>query len=181
MRHLAVTVVCTFLLGNLVGCAEEQNATVLTALRTEQSLNGVVIARKNYQQLEMIAVTQTMNAERVIVPMAAAIGDEAATQDKTGEWISSCESQLCTISNRKTGVKQTFNAGNMITSLQWSPDGKLLFFVRQVKGFRLPVRCSLEDERDLIVYDPGIQLETRVITLCGGYPYSSLHWYMIAH
>jgi hypothetical protein len=186
-QHMGVDLLKSFILIStiflyaLTGCAKGQDSMVLTKLRAEQTISGVVIARKNYQQLEMLAVTQELNAERILVPITAVIADSTASEENVGEWASSCDSKICTISNRKTGATQTIDAGGIIVPPQWSPDGKLAFFIRQVKGFRLPIRCSLEDERDLIVYDPTNQSQVRATVLCGGYPYSSLRWYKITH
>ena len=67
----------------------------------------------------------------------------------------------------------------ILTPLYWSPDGRFVFFVRQGPTWRLPPRCSLEDERDVTVHDLAQGGEDIVSTVCGGFPYGGLRWYKL--
>ena len=122
MKNFIIAAIATVFLGSAIGCAKGQDVEVLTALRAEQSLNGVVIGRQNYQQLEILAVSQELHAERILIPVKAVLAGNTAGPEEHGEWKFSCDAALCTISDLKTGVKQTIDAGSIIGPLQWSPD-----------------------------------------------------------
>jgi hypothetical protein len=166
----------------LQGCSAQDDSPIVAALKTEQQSQKVVIGRKNYSDLEIISFENDSKPERKMIPLSDYKpfgGDDAAQlQHSSDGRIASCVANRCSIYDAHSGRTQAaFRSDHILTPLYWSPDNRFLLFVREVSGFRFPVRCSLEDERDVIVYEPASGQQTVVTTVCGGYPYSQLRWY----
>ena len=80
-------------------------------------------------------------------------------------------------SNRNT-TTFLFKNNHIVTPLHWSPDGRLLLFVRDLATWRNPVRCGFDNEHDVVVYDIATGKELIIRTVCGGYPYREFGWYI---
>jgi hypothetical protein len=161
---------------------------VKEAVRVEQTANNTVIGLKGNGQLEYLdmtadGATRTVSFSERLEIRAISIdltkGDELSSSDK--KWTAHCgRNAECQIS--KAGDPAiTFSVGRkgLLTPLYWSPDERFVFFVRQGPAWRLPPRCSLEDESDVTVHDLTQGREDIVSTLCSGFPYGALRWYKL--
>jgi len=175
----------------LVGCSREAKAssTVKEAVELEQTANNMVIGRKDNGRLEYLDMTSDGAIRTVSFSVRQEVrttsidltkSDEASSSDK--KWTAHCNREPdCQIS--KVGDPgKTFSVSRkgILTPLYWSPDERFVFFVRKAPKWRLPHRCSLEDERDVTVYDLTQGREDIVSTVCGGFPYGGLRWYKFA-
>jgi protease II len=174
----------------LVGCSRDAkgSSTVKEAVELEQTANHTVIGRRDGGRLEYLdmtsngAITTLSFSERQQVTATSidlTKADEISSSDE--KWTAHCnKNSECQIS--KVGDPgKTFSVSRkgILTPLYWSPDGRFVFFVRQAPNWRSPHRCSLEDERDVTVYDLTQGREEIVSTVCGGYPYGGLRWYRL--
>lgn len=174
----------------LIGCSRDAKAssTVKEAVELEQTANHTVIGLRDNGRLEYLdmtskgAITTVSFSERLEVTATSidlTKGDEIRSSDE--RWTAHCgRNAECQIS--KVGdPSKTFSVSRkgILTPLYWSPDGRFVFFVRQGPTWRLPPRCSLEDERDVTVYDLTQGREDIVSTVCGGFPYGGLRWYRL--
>jgi len=174
----------------LIGCSRDAKAssTVKEAVELEQTANHTVIGLRDNSRLEYLdmtsngAITTVSFSERLEVTVTSidlTKGDEIRSSDE--KWTAHCSRNAeCQIS--KVGdPSKTFSVSRkgILTPLYWSPDGRFVFFVRQGPTWRLPPRCSLEDERDVTVYDLTQGREDIVSTVCGGFPYGGLRWYKL--
>jgi hypothetical protein len=161
---------------------------VKESVQLEQTANHTVIGRRDGGRLEYLDMTSkgaftTVSFSERLEVTATSIdltkGDETSSSDE--KWTAHCKKNSeCQIS--KVGDPgKTFSVSRkgILTPLYWSPDGRFVFFVRQGPTWRLPPRCSLEDERDVTVYDLAQGREEIVSTVCGGYPYGGLRWYRL--
>ncbi len=97
------------------------------------------------------------------------------------KWTAHCnKSAECQISKVADPSKSfSVSRKGILTPLYWSPDERFVFYVREAPRWRSPHRCSLEDERDVTVYDLTQGREDIVSTVCGGFPYGGLRWYKL--
>ena len=162
---------------------------LLESLQTEQQANHVFIGCGCGNGLEYIDTTsgnsirtvslspQTRSSARSLDIRAG----NGVQYSSDGKWIASCdEKSNCTVSeksdpNRRISVPRK----DILTPLDWSPDEKLIFFVRTAPRWRLPIRCSFEDEWDVNVLEIPTGLHGVLTTVCGGFPYGSLRWYEV--
>jgi hypothetical protein len=173
-----------------VGCSRDAKAssTVKEAVEVEQTANHTVIGRRDGGRLEYLdmtsngAITTLSFSERQPVPATSidlTKADEISSSDE--KWTARCNRNAeCQISKVGDSSK-TFSVSRkgILTPLYWSPDGRFVFLVRQAPNWRSPHRCSLEDERDVTVYDLTQGREDIVSTVCGGFPYGGLRWYKL--
>jgi hypothetical protein len=174
----------------LVGCSRDAKAssTVKEAVELEQTVNHTVIGLRDNGRLEYLDMTSngaitTVSFSQRLEVTATSIdltkGDEIRSSDE--KWTAHCSRNAeCQIS--KVGdPSKTFSVSRkgILTPLYWSPDGRFVFFVKKGPTWRLPPRCSLEDERDVTVHDVTQGGEDIVSTVCGGYPYGGLRWYKL--
>jgi hypothetical protein len=174
----------------LSGCSRDAKASsaVKEALELEQTANHTVIGRRDNSRLEYLdmtsngAITTVSFSERLEVTATSidlTKGDEIRSSDE--KWTAHCNRNAeCQIS--KVGdPSKTFSVlrKGILTPLYWSPDGRFVFFLRRGPTWRLPPRCSLEDERDVTVYDLTQGREDIASTVCGGYPHDGLRWYKL--
>lgn len=174
----------------LVGCARNVKAssTVKEAIELEQTANNTVIGRKSDGRLEYLDMTSGGAISTVYFSARLEVrttsidltkGDEISSSDE--KWTAHCHRNAeCRISNAADPNKSfSVSRKGILTPLYWSPDGRFVFFVRKGPTWRLPPRCSLEDERDVTVYDLKQGREDVVSTVCGGFPYGGLRWYKL--
>jgi hypothetical protein len=174
----------------LVGCSRDAKAssTVKEAVELEQTANNTVIGRKDDGRLEYLDMTsdgaiRTVSfSERQEVRTTSidlTKSDEMSSSDE--KWTALCHRNAECQINKVADPSKSFSVlrKGMLTPLYWSPDGRFVFFVRQGPTWRLPPRCSLEDERDVTVYDLTQGREDIVSTVCGGFPYGGLRWYKL--
>jgi hypothetical protein len=174
----------------LVGCSRSAKAssTVKEAVELEQTANNTVIGRKDDGRLEYLDMTSdgairtvsfSARLEVKTISIDLAKGDEASSPDE--KWTAHCDKNAeCQIS--KVGdPSKSFSVPRkgILTPLYWSPDERFVFYVREAPKWRSPHRCSLEDERDVTVYDLTQGREDIVSTVCGGFPYGGLRWYKL--
>ena len=171
----------------LVACSHRANDRLVTeALAREQAASGLVLGLEVNGHLEYLDMTtgetvSTGTMSELQDVSAATIdlqrGNDVASSD--GQWSAECDDPgECRLSS-KGAPEDAFTVWrpDMLSSLYWSPKGTFVFYVRKAPSFRLPLRCSFEDERDVIVRDLRLRQEGVVRTVCGGFPYRSLRWY----
>jgi hypothetical protein len=182
----------------LVGCLADGRASskVKEAIALEERENHVVIGRWNQidrrdqDTLEYVDLTDVTSSgvlrtvpysERqqvATVSVDLREGDEVKSNDR--KWTAHCSSSgQCEISNIGDLSKSfVVSRKNILTPLYWSPDERFVFFVRKVIWTN-PMRCMLEDVRDVTVYDLAQRAEEAVTTVCDGYPYGALRWFKL--
>jgi hypothetical protein len=186
LRAMSGALLCVL----LVGCSRDAKASsvVKEAVKLEQTANNTVIGLKDNGRLDYLDMTAdgairtvsfSVRLEIRTISIDLTKGDELSSSDE--KWTAHCgRNAECQIS--KVGdPSKTFSVSRkgILTPLYWSPDGRFVFFVRQGPTWRLPPRCSLEDERDVTVYDLTQGREDIVSTVCGGFPYGGLRWYKL--
>jgi hypothetical protein len=175
----------------LVGCSPgnaKTSSTMREVLEREQATTHIVIGRTSGDQLEYLDMTSDAEfrvvsfAQRQEVPGASInLVGKNEIQSSDGRWLAHCDKgEVCVIS-QSADSRQRFSVSckGLLTALYWSPSGRFVFFVRKAPKWRFPPRCSLEDERDVIVHDLATGREGIVSTVCGGFPYGSLRWYRL--
>lgn len=175
----------------LTACASGSSTApkLLNALKAEQQANHIVIGYENGNALEYIDTTAenvfrrvslTIHTQSVRSIELRGAGGVATSSD--GKWVASCsDKSSCTISEKSDSRKRfSVSRKNVLTALYWSPDDKFVFLVEKAPKWRLPVRCPLEDERDVTVYEIATGTNGVLITVCGGFPYGSLSWYELS-
>lgn len=171
------------------GCSSsrsERPSYVVRALQREQTESHFVIGRGGTRQLEYLNMDEGGRISTANFPTPEIVQGVSLDLRKGGNvtsdgaWKADCTEESCT-------VIQTANAQNsfamslkgILTSLYWSPDSKFVFYVRKAPVWRVPPRCSLEDERDVVVRDLTQHREGIVSTVCAGFPYTELRWYRV--
>ncbi|HZP23457.1 MAG TPA: hypothetical protein VFB04_08420 [Terriglobales bacterium] len=157
-------------------------------MELEQTANNTVIGRKDDSRLEYLDMTAggairtasfSIRQEVKTNSIDLAKGGEISSSD--GKWTAYCNGNAeCQISKvGDPGRSFLVSRKVILTPLYWSPDERFIFFVRAAPRWRVPPRCSLEDERDVTVYDLVAGREGIVSTVCGGYPYGGLRWFRL--
>lgn len=169
----------------------EKNASteLLESIRAEQQAARLVIGITNGDQLEYVDANFGYRFRDVSAPPPPAkatsldlTSPNGALASSDGKWIASCDHSFnCTISE-KGDPRTRFSVfrENILTPLFWSPDERFFFFVRKAPTWRLPFRCSMEDEYDITVYETAKGRHGVLATVCGGFPYGSLAWYELS-
>jgi hypothetical protein len=169
-------------------CAPAANTSsqVLDALRTDQQMGHVVVGYQNGERLTYIDTTAGNSFKEISMPATEPApqglelqGAEGVRTSPDGNWNVSCAGgPSCTITS-KLGSKKSFSVARKkaLTPLYFSPDSRFALLVEKAPNWRFPLRCSLEDERDVIVYDTSTGARSVLTTVCGGFPYGSLRWY----
>jgi hypothetical protein len=161
---------------------------LLEALRAEQQMAHSVIGFRDGDTFDYIDVTAGNKFKRVRQSLrqettrSIDLGNTEGPQESTdGKWIASCTDRLtCKISERDgLGTQFAVSRKDALTALYLSPDDKLAFWVAKAPNWRFPPRCSLEDERDVTVYEVSTGVRGALVTVCGGFPYGSLRWYKL--
>jgi hypothetical protein len=161
---------------------------VKEAVELEQTANNTVIGRKDDGRLEYLDMTSdgairtvsfSVRLEIRTISIDLTKGDELSTSDE--KWTAHCgRNAECQISKVADPSKSfSVSRKGILTPLYWSPDERFVFFVREAPAWRSPHRCSLEDERDVTVYDLTQGRDDIVSTVCGGFPYGGLRWYKL--
>lgn len=168
------------------GRRPEASSKLLSDLGAEQSTNHFAIGYKEDEAFEYIDPATKgafIRVPRLIQPtgvqsidLKAANGVQSSSD---GRWIASCSGdQACKVSERDNPAEQfVVSRKHALTPLYLSPDGRFAFLVEGAPNWRFPRRCSLEDERDVTVYDIVADTSGVITTVCGGFPYGSLRWY----
>ena len=164
-------------------------SALLEVLKSEKQVEGSVIGHRAGDKLEYIDPVGNNAFERVSMSNVQQkptrvldIRTANPTQlSSDGKWIASCDRQLsCTVAVKDDPSKRFSLSGkDLLTPLYWSQDDRLVFFVRKAPTWRLPPRCSLEDEWDVTLYEPATGLYGVLTTVCGGFPYASLGWHQM--
>jgi len=172
----------------LTSCAPAATTSsqVLDALRTNQQMGHIVIGYQNGGRLVYIDTTAGNSFKEISMPAAEPApqglelrGATGVLTSPTGNWNASCATGSdCTVT-LKADARKRFSVSRKraLTPLYFSPDSSFAFLVEKAPNWRFPLRCSLEDERDVIVYDTNTGTKSVLTTLCGGFPYGSLRWY----
>jgi hypothetical protein len=142
---------------SLVACRSEPGTPpgVLEALEAEQHANHIVIGYLDGEALEYVDSTSG-NAFRhvfmAIKPTSVRSIDlrsgSGVKESSDGKWIASCgDRSNCTVSEKdEPGMRFSVSRGDALTSLEWSPDDRIVFWVKKGPpgGFRLgaPWRMS---------------------------------------
>jgi hypothetical protein len=186
LRGAALLLLCL-----LVGCAPAASGApqILDALRAEQQTNHIVIGYKSGEQLEYIDTSAGNAFRQVSMPGTAPEPQSIELRGTTGvrissdgNWVASCaDGPICRIS-RKADERKNFPVSRTkaLTPLYFSSDAKFVFLVEKAPNWRFPLRCSFEDERDVIVYETATGMKSVLTTVCGGFPYGNLRWYDIS-
>jgi hypothetical protein len=164
------------------------SSTVKEAMELEQTANNTVIGRKDDGRLEYLDMTSngvvrtvsfSVRQEVETTSLDLTKGDQMSSSD--GKWKAHCNKKgECQISRMgDLGKNFSVSRNDILTPLYWSPDERFVFFVRPAPRWRVPPRCSLEDERDVTVYNFAERREGIVSTVCGGYPYGGLRWFRL--
>lgn len=162
----------------LQGCSTRKDQQLIEILRDEQISKHTVIGSLSEPYFEVLDVQRGMNVEFIKTPQNNYQRDVNSSRPNGGR-VASCEGGQCSIfdSNKKT-TTVLFKSAHIVTPLYWSPDGRLLLFVRDLATWRFPVRCGFDEEHDVVVYEPATRKELVVRTVCGGYPYKQFGWYV---
>lgn len=172
---------CLLIVLLLLGCSSARHGQILSLLKEYQE-NNVLIGNLSDTYFEFVNFADGSNPRLARTPLGGRrlIGMPNAPSQKTADGkTATCDHKQCTIFDPESkSTKSLFNSDDVVTPLYWSPDGRLLLFVRDVKRLRLPLRCGWDDEHDVVVYDPSSCKEEIVTTVCGGYPYRQFGWFV---
>jgi hypothetical protein len=148
-------------------------------------MDHIVIGYQNGERLSYIDTTAGNAFKEVSMPVVKPApqglelrGAAAGGASPDGKWNTSCADRSnCTVTRKLDSRSFAVSRKRALTSLYFSPDSKFAFLVEKAPNWRFPLRCSLEDERDVIVYDTNTGAKSVLTTVCGGFPYGSLRWY----
>ena len=102
---------------------------------------------------------------------------QSSASSSDGQWNATCGGASCTVSSAtSSGRPITISRKGILTPLFWSPDKSLIFYLVKGPKWRMPPRCSLEDERDIVLIEVASGRRGVVDTICGGFPYWVLRW-----
>jgi len=175
----------------LASCAPAANESsqALYALRTDQQMDHIVIGYQNGERLSYIDTTAGNAFKEVSMPVVEPApqglelrGAAGNLTSPDGKWGASCATRSdCTVT-LKADTRKSFSVSRVraLTQLYFSPDSSFAFLVEKAPNLRFPLRCSLEDERDVIAYDTKTGANSVLTTVCGGFPYGSLRWYELS-
>ena len=176
-QRLAVS---ALLASSLLGCSGRRGGGILDTVKRYQD-RKIVIGRLDRLNLEFLDFEKASAAGGTSVPHDGyrRIGIAGASSQMASDGrVAMCDARLCSITD--PGSKAThiiFSSNHVVTPLYWSPDGRLLLFVRDIWRFRIPPRCGFDLEHEVVIYEPSTGNELIAATVCGGYPYRELGWY----
>ncbi len=153
----------------------------------EQQTNHIVIGYESGEQFEYIDTAAGNALRQASMSEDARESESIELRGATGvrtsldkNWIASCEGPTCSISRKAdSGKNFPVSRTRALTPLYISPDSKFAFLVVRAPNWRFPLRCSFEDERDIVIYEAATGDKAILTTLCGGFPYGSLRWYKL--
>ena len=190
--HRKIGVVLLFGCGMLTSCHATppmDDGYAKALLQRMQKCCGLVIG-ENYQgHLEYLDVLSDYTFHSV--PLSPDMSGQAASLDLTSkgqdnfvtsdsEWSARCLGSRCSVSSRKLSNKSiSISRDNILTPLFWSPDKKLIFYITKGPTWRTPARCSMEDERDIVLVEITSGKQGVIKTVCGGFPYELLRWFSL--
>lgn len=183
--RIAMSTVCLFL---AIGCPSNKSrnsSTQLDEIKKSLSTHHLLIGRKSDARLEFLSMTSmttletvTFSKDQELPNISIEIRKEQDISSSDGQWLAHCKQSECNIIDKQDHTKSfTISLQLLLTPVYVSPDQTFVFFVREAPVWRSPARCSLEDERDVIVRDVVARREAIGATVCGGFPYGSLRWY----
>jgi hypothetical protein len=187
-REFEMRVALLALLYSLTASAPASNTSSQTmqTLRTEQQTAHIVIGYQEGGRLAYIDTTSGDAFKEIETPASEPgpqglelKGAAGVLTSPDGHWSASCATRSdCTVS-LKGDSKKSFSVSRKrtLTPLYFSPDSSFAFLVEKAPNWRFPLRCSFEDERDVVVYDTNTGARSVLTTVCGGFPYGSLRWY----
>jgi hypothetical protein len=157
-------------------------------LQKEQQGHGLVIGQDYHGHLEYFDSLKSFDSRSTALPVDASaetlkleiplVGGEIPTTD--AEWDVECRNAHCAIRNRKrTGISFSLEQNRLLTPIYWSPDKSFGFYILKGPTWRTPARCSMEDERDIVLVDTTSGIQGVVKTVCGGFPYDQLRWFTL--
>jgi hypothetical protein len=186
-----IVIATGFLSLNQSGCfsgKSEESWQVNRALQREEKVSRIVIGRRDgtsFDYLNMkeggrITTLQGSSQETVPISIDPRQGSNVSSD---GTWKTECTQQTNCNVTQLGNTANSFHVSlqDLLTPLYWSPDANFVFYVRKAPVWRLPPRCSFDDERDVIVRDVTEHRESVVSTVCAGYPYGALRWYRLTH
>jgi hypothetical protein len=162
---------------------------LLDALESEQHANHFVIGYKDGDALGYIDATAGNTFKRAFLSIQPKNlrsielrGTNEVHSASDGKWTASCtDDTTCEISEKgNPSRKFSVSRKDALTAFYWSPDDRLVFVIEKAPNWRFPPRCSLEDERDVTVYDIATGTSGVLTTVCGGFPYGSLRWFELS-
>jgi len=173
----------------LISCrasSPQDDAYAKRLLEAKQS-SKVVIGQGYHDHLEYFDVLGDGAFHSTSLPpqLGAVSLDLAGTgqgkfNSSDGRWSAECSGDSCTVSSAASLAKPiTVSRKGILTPLFWSPDKALIFYLVKGPTWRTPARCSLEDERDIVLIEVASGRRGVVKTVCGGFPYWQLRWFKL--
>ena len=170
-----------------VPAMDDRNAKDL--LRTTESSGGFVIGERYQDHLEYLDATTDYGFHSA--PLSGDMSEGATTLDLTragqkqfvssdSKWTAKCSNDRCELLNQTFTHRAIWiSRKSLLTPLFWSPDHRLVFYIVKGPTWRTPARCSMEDERDIVLADLASGKQGVVRTVCGGFPYERLRWFTL--
>jgi hypothetical protein len=165
----------------------DQDAKLL--LQKYQQGRGLVIGQNYHGHLEYFDSLKSFDSRSAALLVDASAGTPKLEVPLVGgkkspnpdaEWDVECREDHCAITNRnRTGISFSLEQKRLLTPIYWSPDGSFGFYVLKGPTWRTPARCSMEDERDIVLVDTASGTQGVVKTVCGGFPYDQLRWFIL--
>jgi hypothetical protein len=165
---------------------DDQNAQLL--LQQEQQNRGLVIGQDYHGHLEYFDASMNFGSRSSVLPVDVSVQTskldiplaEQKTQSSNGVWDVECHKTHCIIGkHRLTSVHFSIERDRLLTPIYWSPDESFGFYILNGPTWRTPSRCSMEDERDIVLVDSKSGKQGVVKTVCGGFPYDQLRWFVL--
>lgn len=156
-------------------------------LENAQERQGLVIGQNYSGHLEYFDAGKNFDSRTAPIPTSAKLStlsfpstgqpDFSAHED---EWNVECHAGKCLVqNNQRRGASFSIEQSRLLTPIYWSPDGHLGFYLQKGPTWRSPARCSMEDERDIVLIDVTSGKQGIVRTVCGGFPYDQLRWFIL--
>jgi hypothetical protein len=190
--HRSIGTILLILCGMLTSChaaPTTDDTYVEDLLQKMQACCGLVIG-ENYQgHLEYLDVLSDYAFHSV--PLSPDMFHETTSLDLTrkgqnsfvssdSEWRAKCSGNHCDVSSQTSPHGAIWiSKERILTPLFWSPDNKFVFFIVKGPTWRTPARCSMEDERDIVLVELASGKQGVLKTVCGGFPYELLRWFSL--
>jgi hypothetical protein len=154
-------------------------------LEAKQRCCKIVIGQDYHGNLEYLDVlsdyafhSTSLPSQSEVVSIDLARAGQVKLMSSDAQWSAKCSGTSCTISSETSSARSIrISRMGMLTPLFWSPDKMLIFYLVKGPTWRTPARCSLEDERDIVLIEAASGRRGVVKTVCGGFPYERLRWF----
>lgn len=165
----------------------QDDAYAKSLLEAKQRSSKAVIGHEYHDHLEYFDVLGDGALHSTSLPPQSEVAslDLAGTgqgkfNSSDGQWRAECSGDSCTATSVASSAKPiTVSRKGILTPLFWSPDRALIFYLVKGPTWRTPARCSLEDERDIVLIEVASGRRGVVKTVCGGFPYWQLRWFKL--